>query len=193
MKKTLKLFAKILLFAVLVDIFYWLVILCLVFYANHQENEAFNYMQTNQGSNAITSLQRTLYITGGNGEGDYISYNIGDIYAFGISNVKQNHDNALYWYKHNPVSIMQIIGTESHSLNSNHIFDVAICFAGGNCSNIYKPSGYIIKQDVRNSVLWMKLASDLGNVKAKNIVQICNLQESVLYTNDTLRCIINNQ
>ena len=160
-------------------ILFWVVMTLLWLYAESLASDAITCVSNNDGACAIRSLKYSLYITGddiemGGRYGLYPSYDIGDIYAFGIGGVTQDNKQALDWYRYgyDGFYIMKVISNVTHQFGPEHLFSVAKCYAGVSCVSVLY-SSLTVKPNLQQSILWLKYAADFGVKDAQTINQEC--------------------
>ena len=171
-------------------VLFWFVICGAWCYADWQRSKVDKYLDNNEGILAINALKHSLYIVGDKTPYGDDAYTIGDIYAFGFGGVKQDDGKALYWYKHDYggfylTSFIYDKDEESLVFYPKHFLNIAMCYAGVDCSDIYfKPK---IKPNPYLTIIWLNRAADFGVNDAQNINRECLitkgkiLNESVIF------------
>lgn len=186
---------------VILGIFGWFlfggVMFLLWVYAESQAADAITCISNNNdGVCAIRSLKRSLYITGddiemGGRYGLYPSYDIGDIYAFGIGGVTQDNKKALDWYRYgyDGFYIMKIVSNVTHDFSPEYLLSVAKCYAGVSCAGVLY-SSVTVKPNLQQSMLWLNYASNFGVNEAQNINQEClKTKDKLLNESAIFNCI----
>lgn len=175
---------------------FWIAIFSLWEYADSQRNKANKYIQIHEGFNALKAYKHSLYIMGGQIDGCGWYYPISEIYAFGLGDVPQNDDNALYWYKRYGdfylTSFMPV--DDGCGFDAWYLFAVSKCYAGVDCEDLYmRDILQNVKPNSEKTLIWLNHAADFGIEKAMIIQQKCQIKNIISKNESVIFACVRNE